>query len=885
MGLLTDMWAGEGRKCIVRINSEWKGPSHRWFGTTSEALRFVKHGPNGKGHGKGTDIYFACSLYGSEDAGRVATNASTINAFWLDIDVGKKPEQPQTKREAISELKRLCAEAQLPDPWYVVDSGTGYHVYWRCRPMGVKDWRKQATTLDRLCQESGVVVDTSRTSDAASILRVPGTLHTKSGRKVKVVAYNPNADILVLPESEIKHFERNEWMDDTPSHSPHLPIVQHCAQMRHIHDEGGDVEEPLRYAALQLLRHTDWEDHRPYEDLFHAVTHYDPADEVPRKMRQLESRAVGPTTCARFLDANPEGCSGCPHFEKITSPIQLGLLAATSDAPSTDPVSEPDLPTKIGKFQINDQGVSYYDADEGAPVKILHTPLRIEYLGRVLSSGAIAVLTWLSLKGKRHECELPMIALADRKELSRVLHKNLIPFVPGKEPLIMNYLIDTANRLQAEEEPEIIARRFGWTDDGVFVVGDDAISRHGVEKTRLTATVSSQLVTSTQSAGSLDQWISTTSAYQDGRHKPQAFALLCAFGAPLLKLMNLQGAVVSLAGPSGTGKTTGIRHAMSVFGSPTSLLLSGRPTITAQIDMLRTANNIAVGMDDVTVSRMRELKDMVYMAANGQSRERASRDGTMRERDTWQTVLLLSTNSQLMKMPDIVSDAERRRIVEIGVDHNHRIDRRKGSMINDTITNHYGVVGRKYIELVIKNKDKVLDLADRYRQRMWDGIADEYRFGIWMCAAALSGGLLAWKKGLIDFDPRPAVNYALASLRYDAALEHTASESIEILVTEYIRENAGCFTSKRGRKFDWTELGRMKVAGTINYDNDMIYIPVRKLEQYIRDNDGSLVSFTTWRKDNDIKATAQLLIPTKQGGRAEHCIALPHKTHEGDTDE
>ena len=233
-------------------------------------------------------------------------------------------------------------------------------------------------------------------------------------------------------------------------------------------------------------------------------------------------------------------------------------------------------------------------------------------------------------------------------------------------------------------------------------------------------------------------------------------------------------------------------------------------------------------------------------------------------------------------MPEAVSEAERRRVIELSVNATNRMHRDVGLDINNVIADNYGLAGRAYLRLLIKNREKVLALAEKYRQVMWDGIPDEYRFGVWLCAAALAGGTLAYKQGLIMFDPRPCVDAALRTLNHQASLEPEPVESIEVLITEYLRDNAGALTHKRQRKFDFTELNNRKVAGTINHDRQMIYIPLRKIEKYVRDNGGSMVSFESWRAEKNIQSRRELVVPTNKGGRTEVCIAIPHNPEEGD---
>ena len=50
-------------------------------------------------------------------------------------------------------------------------------------------------------------------------------------------------------------------------------------------------------------------------------------------IHQHERSGTGPTTCARFADLNPTGCTGCPFSGKIKSPISLGAVVEQATPP------------------------------------------------------------------------------------------------------------------------------------------------------------------------------------------------------------------------------------------------------------------------------------------------------------------------------------------------------------------------------------------------------------------------------------------------------------------------------------------------------------------------------------------------------------------------
>ena len=131
------------------------------------------------------DIYFGLSRQskhgkldkrGSPMADRHADNALALKAIWLDIDV--KPDKGYAKlSEALEALENFLNDAKLVPPTAIVFSGSGLHVYWiSSKSMTVIEWRPYAEGLKAAVIKYGLKCDTGLTTDAARVLRVPGTL-------------------------------------------------------------------------------------------------------------------------------------------------------------------------------------------------------------------------------------------------------------------------------------------------------------------------------------------------------------------------------------------------------------------------------------------------------------------------------------------------------------------------------------------------------------------------------------------------------------------------------------------------------------------------------------------------------------------------------------
>lgn len=144
------------------------------------------------------DAYFGLGLLAHEPASGRGTVAdvSHVPGAWADLDT----KAGVTKEQWLALLRALDKP-----PTCVVDSGTGLHAYWLTNelvPLTSEPerarWRGVVRALqDHIRDVSGHAVDA--THDLARVLRVPGSVHQRSGNPVVVVLDNgPRYDASVL---------------------------------------------------------------------------------------------------------------------------------------------------------------------------------------------------------------------------------------------------------------------------------------------------------------------------------------------------------------------------------------------------------------------------------------------------------------------------------------------------------------------------------------------------------------------------------------------------------------------------------------------------------------------------------------------------------------
>ncbi len=130
------------------------------------------------------DAYFSCAEF-QDSTNRTASNAIGAWALWMDLDCGESKAANKhgylNCADALSALKNFCNVTGLPLPTHLVCSGSGLHVYWVLDKFLVREtWQSYATKLKTLTKSFRFLADPSRTSDIASLLRIPGTMNHKS---------------------------------------------------------------------------------------------------------------------------------------------------------------------------------------------------------------------------------------------------------------------------------------------------------------------------------------------------------------------------------------------------------------------------------------------------------------------------------------------------------------------------------------------------------------------------------------------------------------------------------------------------------------------------------------------------------------------------------
>ncbi|AEJ43796.1 phage/plasmid primase, P4 family [Alicyclobacillus acidocaldarius] len=259
---------------------------------------------------------------------------------WADIDDHGDEDDAQRMKHAERALEVLADLGIVPSAVVRSGGGQGKHLYFRFTKSvdastGVQISRKLARVLG----------SDPAVADAARVLRIPGSLHTKSGTPILVKIesqnddrYDPDAFEHALDEAAAAMgIDTSESIDlrtddsrSTEAWDPvpidfireNLPAL--CPRMALYIAEPNVVTEPVWHKMASLLKSLN-----PDSVLFHEWSKGynagpDKRYRFPETERKFRSSQGKPIRCSTFHALDPlQLCQECPHFAKQTSPATV----------------------------------------------------------------------------------------------------------------------------------------------------------------------------------------------------------------------------------------------------------------------------------------------------------------------------------------------------------------------------------------------------------------------------------------------------------------------------------------------------------------------------------------------------------------------------------
>ena len=826
---LNKVVAPSGRFCIFLT---WD-KSHHFFDSPQDADEFIEQCVN-----ENKDVYFGVSTF-NEDT-RKAEYSAYLKSFFLDLDCGHdkvfdqdgnplpKPKGYVDQATALSALKQFVKAQSLPKPM-VVNSGRGVHAYWPLdNPITYSEWLPIARGFKKLCLENGLIIDPAVPADAARILRPVGTKNFKDKQNPLDVVLWADAPCVTLDSFRanvpVQHEppKLNRALDATTRallgnkvakfKNIHIKTANGhgCEQIKWALENPASVDEPFWRAMLSIA----WtcEDR---EKAIHIVSKgHDGYD--PIKTLQKAEQTQGPYMCATIEDLNPGKCAGCQHKGKIGSPIRLGdeVQVATPEQSLFETVEEDETGvSQVVTHQIPEYPAPYVRGVNGGVYRRMVVDGAVEdcmvyrydfYITKRLEDPEKGQTVMAMVHMPKDGVKSFPLALTEAMAGDRLrdrLAANGIVVASGKEwGEIMKYVTTWTNALQAESEAEQSRTQFGWADDDqCFVIGDRELRAGNSIRYSPPSSATISIAPLLKKKGTIREWKSVVDMYARPGNEVRAFALFMGFGAPLIRLTPLKGALLNLMSPeSGTGKSTIQMAINSIYGVPYDLLLQKADTLNARMHRIGIMNNLPVTIDEITNMTPEQMSELAYAITQGRGKERMESQGNrLRVNNTrWQTIVVSSGNSSIYdKLSSLKAsaDGEIMRVMEFKVDADTSLSKEESDRIFGKLNDNYGVAGDAYIDYLLTDPKGVEALMETVKAKVDQTIKFTSRERFWsaMITCAITGGIIAGNLGLHSINPGKILKWlqsAVTPMRTEAVTAKAEPmENLGVFLVEHAR--------------------------------------------------------------------------------------------------
>lgn len=800
-------------------------------------------------------VYYAMATYKTEGSRKV-DNVAYLKCIFVDIDCGVDAGYP-TKKEAVKALQAFLEATGLIElgmPW-LVDSGGGVHVYWplNCE-ITVDEWRPVAEAFKATAARLGFKIDMTVTSDAARVLRVPGTFNYKRETPREVVLKQTGATFDI--EDMAARLDKPSAMVLTKPPTRALattamsPVMQAltqnsvtyfkdimvktangngCAQLAYYVDNAQqDGMEPLWRGLLSWAQKCeDGGKAARYLSGLHPYTE----ERTQAKLAEIK----GPYACAKMDSVNPGVCSTCPNYGKFTNALSLGRRSTTTiepkeihiDSNTVDESGEPvpDQPYSGLVRPVPPRGFSY-----GTQGGVFCTVSNVDKKGNVTKEEKMLlpydffltdvmyedeyVSRFVAVRGKEVvHVVVPNSAMGNKDAVIKQLAaQNIIcPFGHGYDAYLHGYVRAMAAEASITNKSLRVPPRYGWQPDDSFAICDQVLQRGNKGYTFVSAADNHRnLIAVTQPRGTLEGWQRYVKLIQDKGLFGILGCMMVSFGSPLMRWAGAGTPAMmfhACHNDSGHGKSLALQLAASVYGNPATYPI--KPSTSGNTMMQRAGllGNLPFLVDEVTVAARNSvnkdfLPSLIYNYSQGGHKLKGSGTGNSEVANDlfWSALGLVTSNvpamEQMLTARDTTSFGELMRTLEW-----HPTEKLTWTdaerVLKPLLEENFGLAGLKYLRWIIENPETAREVrqrcVDKFRKLI--NAADQERFWAEGCGTNIAGAVLCGPKyaNIFEFDTKAI---ALEYVRWVEDARHLIASNVRNgvdLLNSFTREFHGQF--------------------------------------------------------------------------------------------
>ncbi len=448
-------------------------------------------------------------------------------------------------------------------------------------------------------------------------------------------------------------------------------------------------------------------------------------------VRIIDTSALGlepKGDAVNWLDLHPQATAAdVLALVTVDVPIAPDHATTTSIHPG-DSNSKPNICAYgRGQFELAERGVLYSSkADEsGNRPQWVCAPLGVIAKTRDVRSGEWGrLLEWFDDDAVRHQWAVPMELLeGDGLDLRRELARQGLQIAASKtgRELLLAYIKawPATDRVRCVD-------RLGWHGP-LYITPSQTF---GATKERVVFQNSPSVEPAMTIAGSTKDWRDHVARLASGNSR-LVFAIAVALAAPLADVMGEDSGGFHLRGRSSSGKSTALKVAASVWGSPRTFVRLWRATANGLEGLAAVHNDGVLILDELSQCDPKEAGEAAYLLANGQGKTRASRNGSARAAHRWRILFLSAGEESLsalmaraghkakagqeIRLADIHADAQAGAgIVEELHDASDAAE--LVERISDGAHHCHGAVGVEWLQHVVRDRAQLAQsLVDQMR--------------------------------------------------------------------------------------------------------------------------------------------------------------------------
>lgn len=369
----------------------------------------------------------------------------------------------------------------------------------------------------------------------------------------------------------------------------------------------------------------------------------------------------------------------------------------------------PGYPAPPG-FLIDEGGI-WKLHDDRAPTSIAPAPMTLAAVGVDSDGVHYWTLRWRD-RGREREQTVPR-SLASGPDLIQLAERGA-PVNTTNRSLLTLFFQRQEQNLDAPVAEEQVFTHAGWQGDlSSFVLGRQVIGKPG----RIYEIGDPGHLDAQRPRGDLRTYLDLVR--QVIAESPEAEAgWASGYVGPLLRLLQQRSLLLSYWGSSGAGKSAVQSLALSPWGRPEGLMITGDASTTAIEATLARTRDLITWIDDTQQTRSSGVLDqLAYQVGGGTGRARGTATGGIRPVANWRTVAFVSGERPLLKLGAAAGAQNRTLDVKVAPIRTPGLARH----VHQTLANHHGHTGPMFIQGLLRDwvaPNRVADLRARHRQFM-----------------------------------------------------------------------------------------------------------------------------------------------------------------------